>query len=225
MHRKIASTIDECTASAVAYPITGISCVSATTLDYQVGHNGDDGYALKTDVDNTFHGADSTSHIGHSYDDEEISIHSMYGFFRFTNVALPSGSTISSAKLSLKFASGANYDSHTFEVAGRDSGNVTRPTTYDEIEPDADPSYPYTTARVDWDSIGSLSAGDWFDSPDIKTIIQEIIDGPAQGTWSSGNALMFVVYDTDTAETDKFMHVRTHDHASADAAKLEIVYT
>lgn len=43
-----------------------------------------------------------------------------------------------------------------------------------------------TAAQVDWDAIADDVGGTWYDSPDISTIIQEIINQPG---WASGNPI------------------------------------
>lgn len=226
MRRTIASTTARSTATTPSWAITGLSA-GATTLSYQVGHSGDDGYGTRVDSGSTaFNSNQTTARFGHDYDDEEIEVSNYYAFFRFTGVAIPAGKTITTAKLSLKFSGiGLNYSSHTFKIAARDHGDASRPTTIAEVRPGVSATYPYTSTVVDWGSIGSLSSDDWFDSPEIKTVIQEVIDGPAQGTWASGNALMLVVYDADDDESNKYSFIKTYDSASGDAAKLEITYS
>ena len=98
-------------------------------------------------------------------------------FFRFTNVTIPSGSTISTAKLKIDFLSGSE---RTFQINGYDADNVSQPSA------GSDGNHTnFTTANASWTVPASEAV---HDSPEIKTIVQEIID---RSGWASGNAMMF----------------------------------
>lgn len=75
-----------------------------------------------------------------------------------------------------------------------------------------------TDASVPWDP--PLTVGS-HDSPEIKTIIQEILDRPL---WRSGNAMCFFWKNT-TASSAAAINFGSYDHATRDPPELTIVFT
>tara|TARA_Y100000593_G_scaffold58220_1_gene108213 strand:- start:4613 stop:5080 length:468 start_codon:yes stop_codon:yes gene_type:complete len=106
-------------------------------------------------------------------------------YFRFENVVVPQGATIDSAYIKLDWEGGEEVD---FLVAAVDVDDFDQPTDNTYAAHDTE-----TTASVTW-SIpleGSQNSGLYFKtSPDIKTVIQEIVDRTG---WSSGNAIGIII--------------------------------
>jgi hypothetical protein len=124
---------------------------------------------------------------------------------RFTNVSIPPGSTIVSAKLSLMcwFASGKNIYT---KIYGIDEDNTALfPTEQNgaDVPTDRTP----TTAFVDWDRAGGLPDDVYADTADFTAVVQEIID---RGGWASGNAMGFVIKD-DGFANDEAQYVYNYD--------------
>jgi len=133
-----------------------------------------------------------------------------YGGFRFTSVTIPQGATIDSATLTLTVASTSN-DNPNLSIAGQAIDNApTFATSSNNIT-----TRTKTTASVSWNGtdIGTGAK----DSPDIKSVIQEIINRPG---WASGNSLALLVRGTTTSN----FTVRAYDFGSAFPA-LTIDYT
>ena len=106
-------------------------------------------------------------------------------YFRFEHVAVPQGATIDSAYIKLDWEGGEEVD---FLVAAVDVDDFDRPTDNTYAAHDTE-----TTASVTWNlpSEGSQNSGLYFKtSPDIKTVIQEIVDRTG---WSSGNAIGIII--------------------------------
>ena len=59
-----------------------------------------------------------------------------------------------------------------------------------------------TTASVAWSNMAAWTAGQWYNSPDISSIIQEIVN---QGGWTSGNNMALTWNDWANAEAHKVM--------------------
>lgn len=112
-------------------------------------------------------------------------------FARFVSVAIPQGATILSAKLTLTANENKSLTTVNSILSAIDADNPSAPTTYSGAE-----TATRTTATVAWDDIGAWTLDTAYDSPDITTIIQEIVDRPG---WASGNAI--VVYLEDAAST------------------------
>lgn len=136
---------------------------------------------------------------------------------RFLSVPVPQGATIESAKITL-CAHADETSSVNFRIAGED---------VDDAATFGSGHQPYavygakTTANVVW-TPGNWTAGSWYESPDIKTIIQELVD---RAGWASGADMAFVLYASSNAET-AYRRFRTYDYTgNASGAKLDITYT
>ena len=106
-------------------------------------------------------------------------------FFRFQNVVVPQGATIDSAYIKLNWEGGEEVD---FLIAAVDVDDFDVPTDNTYAAHDTE-----TTATISWNITleGSQDSGKYYKtSPDIKTIIQEIVDRTG---WSSGNAIGIIV--------------------------------
>ena len=82
----------------------------------------------------------------------------------------------------------------------------------------------WTTATVDWDNVGAWTEDGWYEGPDIKTIVQEIVD---RDNWEANNALGIRMVDNGS-DSEMANHKRTlqsADFSPAYAAKLSITYS
>lgn len=136
----------------------------------------------------------------------------VYGAFRFNNVTVPQGTTITSAYLRIT-SDETKSDNILFTLKGIDEDDTADFTS----DPD---SRAKTTAGVNW-QINGQTAGTEYTSPDIKTIIQEIID---RGGWASGNDLGIITQDNGTAN-DKIGRFKAYDTSTTLCAELEINYS
>lgn len=104
-------------------------------------------------------------------------------YFTFRAVPLIQGVTIKSAYLRLKAGLNSGYsgtDART-KISANDVDDASPPTTYAGYH-----ALVETAAKVDWDSTVQWVDDQTYTSPDIKTVIQEIVD---RGSWVSGNDL------------------------------------
>ncbi|MBU4343653.1 MAG: hypothetical protein KJ902_06050 [Candidatus Omnitrophica bacterium] len=108
-------------------------------------------------------------------------------FFRFDGVAVPQGATISSATLTIESYGLTGSSTPELRIYGCDEDDSARMTAHANYT-----AKPRTTAYVTWDTTRYFGQSNI--SPDIKTIIQEIVD---RGGWSSGNAIQLLVQDRD----------------------------
>ena len=169
-----------------------------TTTTYTIATGADDGLAAtsyKSSSSNStyttgFTNSSAISYLGVNYDDEEIEYKYYAGYFRFTNIAAAQGATIKSAYLSLyKTAYIGFTGNHSFYVAALDADNRAAPTTASHLN-----HSNYTTAEVVWNDDGAIrtaSNDSFVKSPDIKTVIQEIVDRPG---WATGNSIVLTFF-------------------------------
>ena len=230
--KKICSSIAE----PVSSPIDGVVAaagggggstltIDLATSDASPSANYDTGqftklYTYSSSIPTTF-----DSYIQRGYDNRSIGItvysqNSFYHpYFRFVNVGVPQGSTISSAYLILEVpASPAGYpasDGDTFRIAGYASDDVSQPSTGSDGAMSL-----HTSANVDGWQLPSDEG--ITTSPDIKTIIQEIVD---RAGWSSGNDMMFMVWQPTAQSSTYKRYYNTGKDSDDTAPQLEITYS
>lgn len=137
---------------------------------------------------------------------------SAYG--KWNNVTIPAGSTINSAVVSLTARGSWSGTPANSTWYGHDTDSATAPTNFAGWT-----ALVKTTASVAWNSIAAWTDNVVYDSPDLATIVQEIID---RGGWASGNNLALTwegASGSDTRSGDSY------DGSSADAPLLTIDYT
>tara|TARA_R100001163_G_scaffold11972_2_gene11126 strand:- start:12507 stop:13178 length:672 start_codon:yes stop_codon:yes gene_type:complete len=149
-----------------------------------------------------------TNLIGANYDDEEIAHNWAAVYFRFQSVAIDQGTTISSAflKSHITYLTGTG----DFLIAAIDTDDAPQPTAAFQGNKTS-----YTTAQVTYSSIAVAAP---HTSPDIKTVIQEIVD---RAGWSSGNDITIVVYVNSVGASSSRL-ANFGRLADSKAAQLEI---
>ena len=111
------------------------------------------------------------------------------GFYRFPGVTIPQGSTITDAVVELYHAGGSNTLDVTARWSAQDEDDPIAIDSYSGGSQPWDTRTP-TTATVDWIFQTAWSSGVVRTTPELKTIIQEMVD---RGTWASGDALMLML--------------------------------
>ncbi|MEH6814286.1 MAG: hypothetical protein V7677_17255, partial [Motiliproteus sp.] len=134
---------------------------------------------------------------------------------RFSNINIPQGATVSSAVMSFT-ADNANTTTTSLVLYGEDADQSSSFTsTANDL---GVVSRPRTTASVNWNSAGTLTAwvnGTQYQSPDLTSIIQEIVN---RGGWCGGNSLSIVVTGTGQRIA------KSYESDPSQAAQLSITY-
>ncbi|MBA7637424.1 hypothetical protein ES703_45068 [subsurface metagenome] len=112
---------------------------------------------------------------------------------RFGNVLIPPGSTILKACLRFRAMSSQGEQYIKTWLRGQKSANPGAFTTEANYY-----GRPRTTGQIDWSPIETWLLPNFYFSPDIATLIQEIIDLPA---WAEGNTLVIFWDDHDDRTT------------------------
>jgi hypothetical protein len=136
-------------------------------------------------------------------------------YFLFTDVAVPVGATITSAYL-VFVASAQSGNAYPTKVYANLATSPTMPA--DAAAAAAIYTSGLTTAYVDWTQTAAAGTKT---SPDIATIIQEIVD---QAAWASGNSILIVLAEAEVTSANNFQVVTGYDTTPADAAQLIISY-
>lgn len=128
---------------------------------------------------------------------------------RFNNIAIPQGATITSASIRLQATLGVsiNLQQKVYGIAEDDTASmVTDPTGRTK-----------TSANVDWDIINTTSNAN-YDSPDLKTIVQEIVN---RAGWVSGSDMGFLILDDGSNDTQIW---KDYSESAPNSAILTINY-
>lgn len=130
---------------------------------------------------------------------------------RFQNLGIPQNATINSATLEFEVDS-TNTAPTSLTIKGEATGNSTTFTSSaDNIS-----TRSQTTASVSWSSLPNLAADLKLASPDIKTVVQEIVN---RSDWASGNAMAFILSGSGTK------NVESYDSEPAAAPLLRVRYS
>jgi hypothetical protein len=137
--------------------------------------------------------------------------------FRFVSVTIPAGSVITSAKITFKSDQSAT-PTVVLGITGVDEDN----TAEFVVSPESSArTRTHTTATVAWSGSIAQTQDSDLDTPDIKTIVQEIVD---RGSWASGNAMGFYLYDNGTSGNNTLRFYDYEDNVNY-AALLTVTYT
>ncbi|MBF0446684.1 MAG: VWA domain-containing protein [Magnetococcales bacterium] len=130
---------------------------------------------------------------------------------RFRSLPIPRGAVIASAELVFEIDEAAS-GSTSLTIRGEDvddaitfsssSSNISNRTT--------------TTASVAWNGVVAPSIDETLTSPDIKSLVQEIVDRPG---WVSGNNMAFILTGSGKRV------VESYDGETGAAARLRIIYS
>jgi len=196
--------------------------MSTTTTTFTVAASADDGYVERDTSSSTIPtsgwGSPSNSNVSiiiGSSDNESWPNYFTHflGFFRFQNITIGQGATISSAYFKPYKSS---YQSTPLVIHGIAADNAAAPSAGSDLA-----ASNFTSANVSWSS--SVGFGQQTSS-DIKTIIQEIVN---RSGWSSGNAMMLAVVTSTFSYAGQYgWNARSYDYSSAsEAAQLVIEYS
>lgn len=136
---------------------------------------------------------------------------SQYIGLRFLNVTIPNAATINSASISLNFTS-ASYDDPDVTIYAEATDDSTTFTTGSSNIS----GRTSTSATVTWTATG-IGTGTKT-SPDIKTVIQEIVN---RGGWTSGNDINIIIKGNGGSSA---FRIRSYD-AGSDYPQINIDYT
>ena len=197
--------------------------MSTTTTTFTVSASADDGRVMKStsSVSTPTSGWSSLNNsaervtfgVQEDYDNWPNYIDHFLGYIRFQNVTVPQGATIASAYLK-PYQSG--YPSRTVSVKGFDKDNVSAPRSGSDLA-----ASNFTTAGITNFVTGTGDGQKT--SPDIKTIVQEIVN---RSGWSSGNSMMFALWIELSSSNTILLSLRSYDYSSASkAAQLVIEYS
>ena len=138
--------------------------------------------------------------------------------FVFNGLAVPQGATITTAKIT--FTAHATISTTTVNLRIQ-AENQASTDSFDNSSDFTTRLADLTTAYVDWDNVGTWTATNAYDSPEIKTVVQEVVDLVG---WSSGNNITIFVNDNSgTGNAYRQCKARGGDNTSG-LAVLSVTY-
>ena len=136
---------------------------------------------------------------------------------RFTGITVPQGSAIDEAFIDLTVLRRQTSTTNTTIVAQdvADAAAIAAPVSLGQGNINADiTNRSATSASVDWNGMPASNAGQVITSPDIATIVQEIVD---RADWASGQDMFFRFEDSSG-----FRELEVFETNEADAPDLRI---
>ncbi len=174
-----------------------------SSLERRVSNNSDDAEEVV-----------SSGSIGLSSTDLELirDGSNQYVGIRFRNITIPQNATIQSAEI--EFEIDEQYsESTSLDIYGQLALN---PSIFSSSNGDIS-SRTVTTNSISWSNLPNKSVDEKLTTPDISTVVQEIID---QSGWSSsGNSMVFILTGSGRRT------VESHNGESGAAPLLRINYT
>lgn len=178
------------------------------TINKQVSANGDDGYWDKSNFSTTtitaYYGVNSGGAVTHNY-------------YRWTGVTIPVGAIITSATVSCyDYGSGAGTLPDGTKLYFHKSLNPAAPTNVTQA------NALVSSATTNWVRPAMSNGKSWFAHPDVKDIIQELVD---TYDYSSGSAMMaFIISADGKSRNCGSIYMRDYT-GNTRGAKLDITYT
>ncbi|MFT7603393.1 MAG: hypothetical protein ACI8VT_000960, partial [Saprospiraceae bacterium] len=136
----------------------------------------------------------------------------LYNGFRFQNINIPEGSIITNAYIeftSQSDKSGSNLTTFYGE-------KVVNSQSFVQMDNNISGRL-MTTSTIDW-SIPDTETDTIYQTPDISTIVQEIVDLPL---WNSGNNSITIIGECPNSSERKF---KSYNHTAQEAPRLVIEY-
>jgi len=179
-----------------------ISVVSQMTSVYKVGAGDDDAYGSQWSA-------------YQDLSDRALALGEFMPAMRFCGLDIPQGASILSATLRICAHPGGLTGRVTARLRAEAADNPGPFSSSRRIN-----ALTLTQAAQDWswDSTPWVAHG-WYDSPDISSLIQEVVDRPG---WAPGNALVIAYVAQDFSGIDRLFWAYEGDPAKA--VELVIVY-
>ena len=150
---------------------------------------------------------------------------------RFQNVTIPQGAPITTAYLTFTAAASDSLDNVNSVIIGEDTDNAATFSTIADYKArrgtivGGSNNNNITSASVTWNAIGHWTAETTYNSPDISSIIQEIVN---RSGWVSGSALVLFWDDhagNSTPISSTHRQAYSYDGSTTKCAKLHIEYS
>ncbi|MCD6198999.1 MAG: hypothetical protein J7K15_10600 [Deltaproteobacteria bacterium] len=182
-------------------------------LDVRVSQNYDDAEERKNDGYSYYENSDLDlgRDIDNGYHNQIIGV-------RFQNIKIPQGADITNAYI--EFETYADYGGNQTDISLSINGETSDSAARFETTDHNISGRTTTTASVDWEVSSWDTVGETHQSPDLKAIVQEIVN---RGGWSEGNSMAFIITNPG-ANPASGRRATSHDANPAAAPLLHIEF-
>ena len=198
-----------------------------TTVTELIVTGNDDGYMDEEyyygsydSSSSTFNNTHARVRLGQASDMGDTYMHHRIrtGYFRFQTVNIAQGVSIVSAKLQLAYHRDTSGAGNTVDIYGNDVDDAAAPTSLSDFR-----SKAKTSEKVTWTIPSSMSAGTYYDTPDMTDVVQEIVD---RSGWAANNDMMFILPSTSwNSYTNWLTQFRSYNYGGSFKPKLVIEYS
>lgn len=179
-----------------------ITIVREITVEYQVADGMDDAYCVKWGMQQ-------------SVEESVLLIGQYAAGIRFQGVKIPQGALIKSATLKVRSCTSGltgALDGILYAEAANNAEDFSERKISQLTKTEA--SVPWV-----WGADAPWTASTWYDSPDIASLVQEVVD---RNGWKSDNALVIIYWTKSYSGSDR--KIWAYEGNPAHAAKLTITY-
>ena len=134
---------------------------------------------------------------------------------RFPNVSISQGAIITSAFVKFTAYENQSVNTCNADCYFNDTDNAVAPTDIAKYNALA------VTAAVAWEAIGGWVNGSQYNTPELKTILQDIIN---RGGWSSGQAVQFIIKDNSSSASARRVASAIDYLSGAEKAELHVTW-
>lgn len=138
-----------------------------------------------------------------------------HSWYRFRNINIPKGSIIVDAKIIFHCSVSQSSSNVNLDIWANDEDSAVNPTSRTNFL-----AKTKTTATMPWHGVPAWTSGVRYDTPDLKDLVQEVID---RDGWVSGNALAFLIYSSSSVNARRY--AGSWDSTVRDPPKLEITWS
>ena len=135
---------------------------------------------------------------------------------RFTNITIPQGATILSAKIRLKGLDSLSGTTCRTSLGFHNVDDATAPANYSDFYA----WYNNLAGSAEW-TIPAINSETWYDSPDIAGLVQNIIN---RAGWVSGNDVL-LFFRNNGSDAGAYRTFKSYNSSPTDAPELVIEYT
>ncbi len=180
-----------------------ITVIQETTVTYQVADGADDAHALRWGT-------------VQALNDSYLSVGQHVAAMRFRSVDIPQGAHIVRAVLKVRSCSDGLGAAVRTPISAEATDNAA---AFDDNGRRVN-ALAKTNVSQTWNLASTIwKSNTWYESPDIRAVIQEVID---RAGWSANNAMVVICgVDTTASTSRKF---RSYDGDPTGAPQLEITY-
>ncbi len=145
---------------------------------------------------------------------------------RFTNITIPANSAITSSYISIQCICDLWNSTVNSRITGDKENNPAAWSTLADYQSRRGTvigganNNKITTTQVNWDNIGSWNYLTWYNSPNISSIIQELVNAHAPN-----NEAIALFWDDFDNRSTYYRTGISYDNGSSNAPKLHIEYT